>query len=121
MTRSPVPAALESRRRIVSPPMLMRGNMRMVGLLSATPSAGAGVAVQVPTQCDAMVIPHVQLKDEQKRSPEPSMKRTRSIAKGPCARRETEWALFERHGEFAQDASRIIFDRGSVRDQNAFQ
>src|SRR5882757_8394049 len=53
ITRSPVPAALDSRTRIVSPPMLTRGNIRMVGLLSATPSAGAGVADQVPTQCDA--------------------------------------------------------------------
>src|ERR1019366_9005712 len=57
MTRSPVPAAFDNRTRIVSPPMLTRGNMRIVGLLSATPSAGAGVAVHVPTQCDVMSFP----------------------------------------------------------------
>src|ERR1700722_3528848 len=57
MTKSPVPAAFDSRMRIVSPPMLTRGNMRIVGPLSATPSAGAGVALQVPTQWDAMSFP----------------------------------------------------------------
>src|SRR5665213_1089892 len=60
MTRSPVPAALDSRTRIISPPMLMRGNMRIVGLLSATPSAGAGVAVHVPTQCVMPLPPRCQ-------------------------------------------------------------
>ena len=39
---------------MVSPPMLIRGNMRIVGALNEMPSAGAGVAVQVPTQC-----PHI--------------------------------------------------------------
>src|SRR5580704_1207642 len=40
------------RTRSRSPPMLMRGFMRSVWLLKpTTPSAGAGAAAQVPTQC----------------------------------------------------------------------
>jgi hypothetical protein len=33
------------------PPRLIRGCIRNVWLLNATPSAVAGAAVQVPTQC----------------------------------------------------------------------
>ena len=52
----PVPWALEKRTRIVSPPMLMRGNMRMVGLLRATlfgrgPVRAAQVADPVFLRC----------------------------------------------------------------------
>src|SRR5215475_7414741 len=40
------------RTRSRSPPRLMRGFMRSVWLLNpTTPSAGAGAAAQVPTQC----------------------------------------------------------------------
>src|SRR6185503_9888853 len=45
------PYALENRTRSVSPPMLMRAFIRSVWLANAAPSAGAGAAVQVPTQC----------------------------------------------------------------------
>src|SRR5262245_66092853 len=37
--------------RSALPPMLTRGIMRSVWLANAAPSAGAGAAVQVPTQC----------------------------------------------------------------------
>src|SRR5713226_2551186 len=39
------------RTRSPLPPILTRGIIRSVWLLKATPSAGAGAAVQVPTQC----------------------------------------------------------------------
>src|SRR5678815_4908337 len=39
------------RTRSRLPPMLTRGIIRSVWLLKAAPSAGAGVAVQVPIQC----------------------------------------------------------------------
>src|SRR5262245_9336887 len=46
-----VPYAFEMRTRSALPPMLTRGIMRSVWLANAAPSAGAGAAVQVPTQC----------------------------------------------------------------------
>ena len=46
-----LPCALDRRTRRVSPPMLARTFIRSVWLLNATPSAGAGAVVQVPTQC----------------------------------------------------------------------
>jgi hypothetical protein len=46
-----VPQAFEMRRRTLLPPILTRGIIRSVWLLKAAPSAGAGAAVQVPTQC----------------------------------------------------------------------
>ena len=46
-----MPQAFEMRTRNRRPPMLTRGIMRSVWLLKAAPSAGAGAAVQVPTQC----------------------------------------------------------------------
>ena len=39
------------RTRSRPPPMLTRGVIRSVWLAKAAPSAGAGAAVQVPTQC----------------------------------------------------------------------
>src|SRR5712692_1539519 len=39
------------RTRSLAPPRLTRGIIRSVWLLNAAPSAGAGAAVQVPTQC----------------------------------------------------------------------
>src|SRR6185436_19742403 len=39
------------RTRSLLPPILTRGIIRSVWLLKAAPSAGAGAAVQVPTQC----------------------------------------------------------------------
>src|SRR5262245_18684475 len=45
------PYALEMRTRTRLPPRLTRGIIRSVWLLNAAPSAGAGAAVQVPTQC----------------------------------------------------------------------
>src|SRR6185436_3389770 len=45
------PWALDRRTRSVSPPRLARTFIRKVWLLNATPSAGAGAVVQVPTQC----------------------------------------------------------------------
>src|SRR5580765_1274567 len=39
------------RTRSPLPPILTRGIIRSVWLLNAAPSAGAGAAVQVPTQC----------------------------------------------------------------------
>ena len=45
------------RTRSRSPPMLIRGFMRSVWLLKpTTPSAGAGAAAQVPTQCLLLAI-----------------------------------------------------------------
>src|SRR5262249_24446838 len=46
-----LPQALEMRTRSRLPPRLTRGIIRSVWLLKAAPSAGAGAAVQVPTQC----------------------------------------------------------------------
>src|SRR4029450_4817479 len=46
--RGPYP--FEMRPRSALPPMLTRGIMRSVWLANAAPSAGAGAAVQVPTQ-----------------------------------------------------------------------
>src|SRR5262249_44627970 len=46
-----VPYAFEIRTRSALPPMLTRGIMRSVWLANAAPSAGAGAAVHVPTQC----------------------------------------------------------------------
>src|SRR5215472_14274496 len=51
-----VPYAFESRTRSVSPPILMRAFIRSVWLANAPVSAGAGVAVQVPTQCMPLVM-----------------------------------------------------------------
>src|SRR5438876_2654043 len=51
-----VPQAFEMRTRSVLPPMLTRGIIRSVWLLKAAPSAGAGAAVQVPTQCALSVM-----------------------------------------------------------------
>src|SRR2546426_6264888 len=45
-----VPQAFEMRTRSRLPPRLTRGIIRSVWLLKAAPSAGAGAAVQVPTQ-----------------------------------------------------------------------
>src|SRR2546426_2210494 len=45
-----VPQAFEMRTRSRLPPRLTRGIIRRVWLLKAAPSAGAGAAVQVPTQ-----------------------------------------------------------------------
>src|SRR2546426_10997742 len=45
-----VPQAFEMRTRSGLPPILTRGIIRSVWLLKAAPSAGAGAAVQVPTQ-----------------------------------------------------------------------
>src|SRR5262249_22381933 len=45
------PYALEMRTRTRLPPRLTRGIIRSVWLLNAAPSAGAGAAVHVPTQC----------------------------------------------------------------------
>src|SRR5437773_4132302 len=45
-----VPQAFEMRTRSRLPPILTRGIIRSVWLLKAAPSAGAGAAVQVPTQ-----------------------------------------------------------------------
>src|SRR5277367_1629784 len=50
-----VPCAFDSRTRRILPPRLTRPFIRSVILLKATPSAGAGATVQVPTQCCAMV------------------------------------------------------------------
>src|SRR2546425_6777421 len=46
-----MPQAFEMRTRSLLPPILTRGIIRSVWLLKAAPSAGAGAAVQVPTQC----------------------------------------------------------------------
>ncbi|PYN26450.1 MAG: formyl-CoA transferase [Candidatus Rokuibacteriota bacterium] len=45
-----MPQAFEMRTRSRLPPILTRGIIRSVWLLKAAPSAGAGAAVQVPTQ-----------------------------------------------------------------------
>src|SRR5262249_59111209 len=49
------PYAFEMRTRSVLPPTLTRGIIRSVWLAKAAPSAGAGAAVQVPTQCMAFL------------------------------------------------------------------
>src|SRR5262245_38929000 len=56
-----VPYAFEMRTRSTLPPMLTRGIMRSVWLANAAPSAGAGAAVQVPTQCASsfMMSPYI--------------------------------------------------------------
>src|SRR5262245_61680213 len=61
ITNGRVPYAFEIRTRSVLPPMLTRGIMRSVWLANAAPSAGAGAAVQVPTQCvlSLMVPPYI--------------------------------------------------------------
>src|SRR2546425_11601633 len=50
ITSGRVPQAFEMRTRSRLPPILTRGIIRSVWLLKAAPSAGAGAAVQVPTQ-----------------------------------------------------------------------
>ena len=62
-TRSDVPAVFKRRTRMVSPPMLIRGNMRILGELNEMPPAGAGVAVQVPTQC-LLICPSLSRKSQ---------------------------------------------------------
>src|SRR5437868_7774821 len=51
MASGRVPPAFEMRTRRLPPPRLTRGIIRSVWLLKAAPSAGAGAAVHVPTQC----------------------------------------------------------------------
>src|SRR5207249_3841217 len=58
ITKGRVPYAFEIRTRSALPPMLTRGIMRSVWLANAAPSAGAGAAVQVPTQCvSSLMVP----------------------------------------------------------------
>src|SRR5262249_16698183 len=51
ITNGRVPHAFEIRTRSALPPMLTRRIMPSVSVANAGPSAGAGAAVQVPTQC----------------------------------------------------------------------
>src|SRR5262249_62295417 len=44
---------MRTRSRV--PPMLTRGIIRSVWFAKAAPSAGAGAAVQVPTQCEVSI------------------------------------------------------------------
>src|SRR5204862_7466323 len=59
-----LPCAFEMRTRSRLPPMLTRGIIRSVWLLKATLSAGAGAAVQVPTQCMLSLTAELLLRSE---------------------------------------------------------